>query len=350
MIWKDKLPAARYWMENRLVAIGWVYLTMLLIRAGLQTLFGDRWWWLFLLNSMAEHFFWPLPVMFIMALVFRRRAIWYATGGAFLLWAWLYGSLYLPQFALAPSNRPILTVATYNLLGSNGHIQNIVATIRETEADVIALQELTPAVAETIQRDLAADYPYQILDPQVGVTGAGVISRYPLHDPGQTLPGGWIGRPQVLTLEFAGAAVAILNCHAFPYHMRSFDSASWQSGIEWTTQAREQQAQIVLDFVATHPGPLIVMTDLNAGDQSRAYHMLRQGLNDAWREAGWGSGHTFPGQRPFERIPSPNWLIRIDYVFHSPHWEATAAWIGPWDGGSDHRSVVSKLRLKTGRQ
>jgi len=47
----------------------------------------------------------------------------------------------------------------------------------------------------------------------------------------------------------------------------------------------------------------------------------------------------------FWGLPYPGRLVRIDYIFHSDGWRAEAAWVGEWDGFSDHRPVVARLRL-----
>ncbi|MBA3533901.1 MAG: endonuclease/exonuclease/phosphatase, partial [Ardenticatenales bacterium] len=74
---------------------------------------------------------------------------------------------------------------------------------------------------------------------------------------------------------------------------------------------------------------------------------------DGWQEGGWGLGHTFPGadspgsSRPkVAGLSVPKWLVRIDYIFHSSHWQTLSAEIGPWDQVSDHRPVMATLRLK----
>jgi endonuclease/exonuclease/phosphatase (EEP) superfamily protein YafD len=65
-------------------------------------------------------------------------------------------------------------------------------------------------------------------------------------------------------------------------------------------------------------------------------------LRDAWREAGWGFGHSwqlFAGHLPF-----PFWFARIDYIFYSAHWRAESVELGRWDGTSDHQPVVARLQ------
>jgi endonuclease/exonuclease/phosphatase (EEP) superfamily protein YafD len=123
--------------------------------------------------------------------------------------------------------------------------------------------------------------------------------------------------------------------------------------LEWTVRERERQARSIADYAAAQSEPLIVLGDFNAGDLSTAYKILLQGgLRDAWREAGWGTGHTFPGvdapgssRRIIAGIPAPMWMVRIDYVFLSTHWQVVSSSIGPWDGFSDHRPVVARLVL-----
>jgi endonuclease/exonuclease/phosphatase (EEP) superfamily protein YafD len=329
------------WITARLVTLARVYFTLLFGWMILHTFFGDRWWWLFLLNSFAVYLFLPLPVILVTALLARRRETWIGLGAALMLGACLYGGLFLPKSSTAHSSSPTLTVMSYNLLGYNENGGGIVTAIRASNADVVALQELNPLVAEAIRRDLAREYPYQALDPQEGVTGMGVLSRYPLNPTGQTLPGAWVGTPQVLALNLNKTQVTLLHFHPFATNLGPPDH------MQWSLRERERQAQAIVDFVTAYPGPLIAPVDLNATDQSTTYTLVTGVLKDSWREAGWGVGHTFPGapSPDLNGIPIPMWLVRIDYVFHSHHWQATSAWIGPWDGASNHRPIVTKLVL-----
>ena len=335
------------WLTARLVTFSRVYFTFLFAWAILRLLFGDRWWWLFLVNSFAVYLFAPLPLILLIGLVARRRETWIGFGRAFALFAHLFGVLFLPKLPQASASDSTLTVMTYNLLGFNGHPERVVSAIRVSNADVITLQELNPPAAEAIQRDLAHEYPYHVLDPQLGVTGMGVISRYPLRTNGERLPGEtWVGTPQVLALDFHGTAVTLLHFHPVPTNLGPRDQ------MDWSVRERERQARIVADFVAAHSVPLIAPVDFNANDQSVAYATVTSILVDSWREAGWGLGHTLPGadspgsSRPrLADAPVPMWLARIDHIFHSRHWQATSAWLGPWDGVSDHRPVVARLTL-----
>lgn len=316
---------------------------------------GDRWWWLFLLNSGAAYLFLPLPLALIIALVSRQHAAWYYAGGACLLWAVLYAPLFLPRLphSQPAASLPTLTVMTHNMLRHNEHPEGIVAAIRAAPADVVVLQELNPPAAAAIQRDLAERYPHQVLNPSTEVGGMGVISRYPLRATGETLTGGWMGGPQVVLLDFGGQEITLMNVHARSTTMgRGGNFVFVPDRMEWSIREREAQAQMIADFAATHPGPLIVAGDMNTSKQSHAYRIITRQMQDAWWKAGRGFGHTFPGatspgsSRPrVAGVPVPRWLVRIDYVFCSPEWYVQSARIGPWDGVSDHRPVMATLHL-----
>ncbi len=345
----------RPWVEARLVTLARVYFTWVFGWAVLRACFGTRWWPLFLLSTFAEYLFLPLPLILAIALFTRRRETWIGFGAALILGSCLYGGLFLPSPA-GDAGGATLTVMSYNMRGMNWSPQAVVAAIRAADADLVALQELNPPTADAIHRELMSEYPHQVLDPQVGVTGMGVISRYPLRDTGETLPGEWIGTPQVLSLDFNGGPVTLLHFHAFATNFAGHGLRSAPTSIERSVRGREQQARAIVDFVAAHPEPLIALGDFNTVDQSTAYTLIADVLTDSWREVGWGLGHTFPGGSEPDGspvtlfgVPLPMWLVRIDYVFHSEHLRAVSAQIGPWDRISDHRPVVVGLTwVRTG--
>ena len=341
-------PVSPPWASRWLGAAANLYFVAVFGWKVLHALAGDRWWWLFLLNSFAPLLFLPLPALPVIALVTRRRTLWLGSAAVLGLWLVLYGDLFLPHTGPAPPGGPTLTVMTWNVLGFNEATDGVVAAVRRSGADVVALQELNPAVARALHQELADQYPYQALDPQPGVTGMGVLSRYPLRSLAVAFPDGWVGRPQVLALDLAGQPVTLVNFHAVPPLARGRLADS----LRYSVAERERQAVFLVGLAADHPGPLLVLGDLNATEQSTAYAGLRQTYRDAWREAGRGFGHTFPGAASpgsstasIAGIQAPMWLVRIDYVFHSAHWRTAAAWIGPWDGVADHRPVMAQVSL-----
>jgi endonuclease/exonuclease/phosphatase (EEP) superfamily protein YafD len=305
----------------------------------LWAIFRDRWSWLFAVNSLAVYLFAPLPLAAAVALLARRRDLWLWTALGAAAWAWLFGGLFLPRAPTLHAAGPTLRVLTTNLLGYNQASAGVVAAIQAADADIVAIQELNGANAAALERELAAAYPYRVFNQREGVTGSGVLSRYPFQVLGH-LPGPWLGTTHVISLTFEGRPVTLIRFHAY-------------SGIRRLTE-REQAAQALADYAARHPDvPLVAAGDLNATGLSRPHEIITGQLRDAWAESGFGLGHTFPGayspgsSRPrLGPLPVPQWLVRIDYVFHSDHFSTRSAILGPWDGVSDHRPVLVELGFK----
>lgn len=314
-------------------ALGLAYLLVLAVWWTVRTVWGDPWLPLFFLNSLAIYLFLPLPLVGALALIVRSRWLLLGSVAAVGLAALLYGGLVLPRPASAATG-PQLTVLTYNLATSTGDDLNVLRTV---PADVFGLQELSPAAAARIRADLGERYPYQVVDPRDGFSGMGIVSRYPLREVPVDLPGVWAGPPQVVEVDVPEIGpVRVFNLHAL------MPLAGIQDDPEWNVREREAALRRVAEAVAAAPAPVILLGDLNAGDQTAAYRVLSPHLRDAWHAAGSGPGHTWGGFF-LPRQPRPLWVARIDYVLHSPALQTRAADVGPWDGVSDHLPVRAVL-------
>lgn len=319
---------------------GGVLVTVMLVRHGI----GDRTWWSFAANSLLLYAFLPAPLVLFIAARCRDRASWTIVGLSALLFVWHWGTLFVSKNQTSAPNAHTIRVMTYNTLGFNPDTAGTIRAVQESDADIVAFQELAPEHATALENAFSAKYPHRLMDARPGVTGCGILSRYPLrkigNGPLDGLP--WIGTPMAAEIDVSGQRVQFVNFHTY-------------AGPVYT-QMREEQAQALADFAKTHPGPLIFAGDLNATDQNEAHAIISRTMRDAWREAGWGFGHTFPGKptpnvggsRPvILGIPVPMWLVRIDYIFHSDAFVTLDAHLGPDDGGSDHRPVVATLALKS---
>ena len=332
-------------MDVRVVldGLGGLYCASLAVWAVMRFVLGDRAWQLFTLNSLAFYLFIPLPLVAVVATVTRRRSLWFALAICFAIWLYWWGDVFIPRLREVPPGGATLRVMTYNVLGSNSRTSDVVEVLREGNADIVALHELNIPIAESIKRDLADEYPYQLLEPRQGVKGYGVISRLPFEHSNETIEEDqWISPPTVVRLSVEGTEVTLVRFHAISHPKNHV--------------ARERQARKLAAFARAHQGPLVLLGDLNATNTNVAYEILHNVVFDAWREAGNGLGNTFPAasktttpgsSRPqLLGRPVPKFLVRIDYVFHSSHWWTVAARTADSDGGSDHRPVIAELMLK----
>ncbi|MGB6423332.1 MAG: endonuclease/exonuclease/phosphatase family protein [Anaerolineales bacterium] len=329
-------------------AVSWGYLSLLFTWLALYMATGDHFGYLGLVNMIAVYLFLPLPFVFLSALLYRSIGLLVGFGAALLVFLWLWGGLFSPLhlegIQTPKTNQGELTILTYNVLAWHDKTAQVLANIRAENPDVVFLQELNTELARTLQSNFSETYPYQALEPVDNPTGMGVISKYPIHPTGDTLPDHWIGGPMILALDWNGRTVTLVNFHMYP----TFEAAP-PSVISHQFRLRETQAK-KLAGLARQSGPVIMAGDANAAPLNESYKIITSELHDAWSESGFGLGHTFPGNPDQESnwpkigpLYLPPWLTRIDYIFHSGDWETVTVRVAQFDGVSDHRGVVATL-------
>ncbi len=317
----------------------------------LRLLCGDCRWWLTAANTFSPHLFWPLVALIPLALLSRRRMARIAVAAPTLVLVLLYGELFLPR--LRPVDRtqgPQLRVMTLNVFYINDDGAAVERLVEAESPDVIFFQELTPRIAADLEARLGDSHPYRLLFPAEGTTGIGFFSRFPLHG-GGLLPdpaeeaGWWRQGALTTTLDFRGQPVVLLNVHAVPPPSDFFGSG-WRSHFEAITHLREQELALWMGWVADQKEPLIAAGDFNLGDQNAGYRLVAAHLHDAYRQAGWGWGHTWQAYASrFAGLPLFKRIVRLDYIWYSDRWEVVEAHVAPWDGQSDHLAVVATLLL-----
>jgi len=332
-----------------LIAAGWVYYAILFGWYAAYVISGDQFGYLGLLNALSFYLFAPLPVMALLAMWTKRREQRLGFARSIGLFLWLWGGLLIPPSARAHAEGETLTVMSYNVLGLHTQTEPIIETLLEQDVDLVLLQEVNEPLSEALATAFAEIYPYQIVDPVNDVRGMAALSKYPLQASGEQLPLEWLGRPQLLELVWNDQVVKVLNVHLY----------STGFGLPWAVshnfRLREQQAHALADYAsqAAHNSAVIVAVDANATSMNTAFQILTESMTDAWLSGGFGFGHTFPGsadsgtKKP--RVAGmliPRWLIRIDYIFLSEHWDTRVTWNAPHDGVSDHRAVVAELSLR----
>ena len=301
-----------------------------------RLIWHDTFWPLALISSAAVYLFLPLVPLAVWALFVKPKLWgWALLAGPALLFAWLYGPLFLPRLGPAPAGLP-LRVLTYNVLWSNADYPAIAATVRASGADLAGFQELTEAHAAALG-PLLADYPYQALHLGAADGRVGLVSRYPIESvEALALPPRNLALRALVNVDGVRVWVYVVHLSANNFGL---DHAPAEAPGRYAARAAET-AQLAADLAAL-TAPYLLLCECNLTETSTAYGNLRAVLGDSFREAGWGLGHTLtiPG------LPLP--LQRIDYVWHSAAFYVAAAHVGP-RGGSDHYSTWAQLVLIPG--
>jgi len=225
-------------------------------------------------------------------------------------------------------------VMTHNTGNGLARPADLVRVLAQSEADLIGLQEVTALQKAHIERELGDKYPHMVLFGE-GIPGKGVLSKFPLRDVERLRI--YPDRPDLrVTVEIEGREVCLIVGHPPPPRIR-------RTGFHMDRQTTEHVKQLV--SLAAQGPPAILLGDFNLTEQNTLYsHIKEAGLLDAFRSAGEGAGLTLP-TRYFRVRLRP--MLRVDYVWHTPHLKAYRAWVGE-NSGSDHLPVLARMSWEEG--
>jgi len=340
-------------ITTSLIQIGFTaYGLMSLILLLLHLTVGERLPLMRLLNTFLHLSWLPALVLLPLCLLWGWRWLSLLLLPMVLAFGFNYGIRYLPRQIIPPPNSTQISLLSYNFRIGNPDLDETLAVIREADADLVAIQELSEPLADRLNEELADRYPYRQLHVVVIVPGRdpiirgqGVLSRYPIQD-NEFWFYDWLPQPlghQRAELLVNGQTVVLYNVHVS--HPGLTDSLL-------NTSYRDREVHDLLARAADETAPVILAGDFNLSDLSDAYGTITAQMTDTYRVAGFGLGLTHP---EFVRGNSysdifPDWmpitrLVRLDYVFHSQEWRTLAAKVWHSSGGSDHRPVWVKLAL-----
>jgi len=263
------------------------------------------------------------------ALLSRSRVVTaLATGSALVLGATVLQRA-RPTPPVSAADGPLLRVVSLNTLHGRADAATVVALVREHDADVVALMEVTPeGVTSLVDAGIADLLPHGHVMPagadQPPGSGGAIWTRLEVLQ--RTMVPGRFGQPSVRLTVPGALDVELTAVHTHPPLQGPARVADWEQDLRQLPDPED--------------GVLRVLTgDFNATpDHASFRRLLRSGWVDAARATGAGLRSTWSpvrGGRPRltldhvlvdERV-TPQWL----QVVHVP--------------GSDHRALVAEVRL-----
>ena len=314
----------------RCVVAGWIALIVLgelLIRT------AARDWGVIAVFDLVQPW-WYAPTLPCLLLVLishqRRGTMVLLLVGA--VWLTQYGARWLPKSpATAPAN---LRVLTWNVAGWNVNIADLDRVISAENSDIIALQEVDEALREPLLARWRDRYPWSEIrlptEPGLQPADLAVFSRYPFAASPLDCPY-WQCYRRALAVDVNGRELTLINVHIEHSPVQTWHGIP--SGIANERETRTIR-RLLADTAIWHE-PLLIMGDFNTTERQTGYALLAARWSDTWHEQGRGLGLTWP------RTTLTPPLLRLDYIWHSPHFTATHATVG--SGASDHRYVVADL-------
>ena len=260
-------------------------------------------------------------------ILFAASGHWIAAGAAGALTVAVIG-VRLPSYirgSTAPHHTVRLRAMSANLRFGMARPDALVRQAKR-HADVVAVQELTPELAESLSA-LDASFPHRVLDARKGAAGVGIWSRFPLEQ-ATRIDGYQIAAVSArIRLENVSAAPTVVVVHLpvpFPRPLRL-----WRRDLN-------RLAGDLKEFAASAGSDAVLVAgDWNAtSDMSDFRRLLRDGYHDATTQAGAGLKPTFPSYAPF---------LGLDHILT---YQATATSVRTVRiRCSDHRALVAEINL-----
>lgn len=236
-----------------------------------------------------------------------------------------------------PQTAGALRVLSFNVNYNLADDDEVVAVVRDVDADLVLLQETTPGTERVLGKALGARYPHTFFEHREVSAGMGVLSRHPLRERQviEPAPGGWFPALRVVVDTPEGPIEAI-DVHLRP---QVSDSGSVLSGIFTTSGARGAEARALAPRLSPEL-PSVVAGDFNESRSGAAIATFRgAGLERAAIEGPTWRWHTSLGEVRAE----------LDHVLVDDRLEVVAA--ERLDRGrSDHLPLVVELRRRPGHR
>ncbi|MBN1202582.1 MAG: endonuclease/exonuclease/phosphatase family protein [Anaerolineae bacterium] len=334
----------RQWLRSVRLQIGAVAGTYGLLTAlylGARALVGERWVVIALLNNGAHWILLGAVASFVLAFLSPYRRFWviYALPGFIMFWVW-FGALFSPWRLSNTDQGTGLVVATFNIKSEDTVIEKRLAVVRDLDADIIGLQELSGA---EVIAELKRLYPYHVIgleiqtDQQtVNESGLGIFSRYPIDESETYLIGNKPERQHPVALR---TVITNDQKSISVYVMHPLRPTITIRPAEYNGSERHDGIQDAMGFIHQEQNPVVILCDCNLSSATEDYSLLAGSLVDSWQDAGFGFGLTAPS----DNNDTPFMLMRSDYVWHSPDMDTISVTVWPDSGGSDHRPVRAQL-------
>jgi endonuclease/exonuclease/phosphatase family metal-dependent hydrolase len=239
---------------------------------------------------------------------------------------------------VSPAGRAV-RVVSYNILAGDRGLAGIAETLKQADADLIALQEVDQGTRRSGRVDQAAElgkalkmqhafvehFPYQ-----GGKFGVALLSRHPIVKAERRGVKGSRLAQLDATVRTPSGDVRVLVVHysvTFPFRDAKETAAA--------DAARLREATATAALARSATGPVLVLGDMNDDTGSPVYEQFSPTLQDACDVKGHGIAKTWNSALP---------ITRIDYVWASRQFVVDGCRTVP-SGASDHLPVVADLHF-----
>lgn len=322
----EDAPAAQdtslplFW-KRMVINLFWIGLAGLVVQVVLIG-FASRWWFADLFTHFRVQ-----AVLLGLLLLLTAAGLRYRNSAIALVLllgvhAWVLAP-YLPTKSQQSLSTDSRTLLAWNVYAGNDRYDEIVSVIRELEADVVLLQEVTPELALKLET-LRKLYPEIEVRPSQDAFGVAVLSKEPSVELTIERIGDELFNTVVAKFD---NGVTFMGAHTLP-----------PAGARYS-RIRNQQLEELADFVISQAGPVILAGDLNVSPWSPHFRQFIRYTSFTDTRRGRGLLNSWPAGRLLTRIP-------IDHVLVTGEIEVGELKVLSDAHGSDHFPVWCRWEVK----
>jgi len=245
-----------------------------------------------------------------------------------------------------PQKGTEVDILTYNLLFKNKYKAQIIHEIQQTKANIIFIQEITPAWNQQLASSIYPHYPHRKTWINRRTRGLAILSTFPISDYDLIKSARNIPFAQICNVTIKGKKVSLINAHlaspaAAVEHPEEFLSQYKKVAAERATQWDKLTylTELKTSNKLTQPTASIIGGDLNTMTIEPLYRHIRHSWKDLFASKGSGWGATFPH---VASIPFP--LIKLDYILYQGSVKGLESRVLP-GSSSDHFGLWGKVLL-----
>jgi endonuclease/exonuclease/phosphatase (EEP) superfamily protein YafD len=285
---------------------------------------GSLAWYLDLCAHFRVQCFLALSIVSIALLLDRRRRLAAVFGALALANLAVIVPLYLGRPAAPATGAKPIRALLANVNAGSGDPARTVAFIRQTNPDIVVLEEISsrwlPALAPVL-----SNYPHAKIEVREDSFGMLLCSRYPFTQAHVVQISAADVPSVVAEVDAPQGRFTVIATHPLPPASREY--AAW----------RDSQLAAVPAVVRHATSPVVLLGDLNTTPWGAHFRRLVRdsGLQDSAR--GRGVHATWPTVDPLLWIP-------IDHCLLSPSIGVVNRQVGP-DIGSDHYPLIVNFTL-----
>jgi len=251
-----------------------------------------------------------------------------------------------PAAVPAPADKATLTVATFNINFGNPDLPGVVAAIRKSGADIVALQETNAASERFLRRQLGKEYPFMQFRPPKGkylASGFGFLSKFRLEDRKFLKAKHGLFGTCICRVRVGGRSVQIASVHLSPLGaLREGGLAAALGKLAEIEAIHKKEILQILESVDA-AGPALILGDFNSLSAFVAPRMLTdKGFSDSFAAV-----TKEPEEHPTWRwkVGDKEMAYRLDYIFHRGGLATRESSVVRTEA-SDHSLLVSRLSIE----